>query len=529
MSQTSNLGRFVADYNIGCTPLTVTLTVTDTFGNINRQYIYDDQGLTVDNFYTYTDPGTYEIIQFISFIDDNTPQFDTLTINVFEPVAPSIQVFSCSQNTARIRITDNTYDYYQIFYLNDSIRLNSQDISQVLVFPNSDIQQIRIRGYYHDAFDNCGETNLNYQPILTIESPTIRNVDIIQSCSNLLNATVDYNIAANVQHILEYSNDGGSTFQFLDTVYNSSTSSFQDLPVVSESAQFRLSAYNECLGSNEQETNVEVSELMPVILPIENITVSYEGTRAAELAWESGQFGFMNYAVNRSRNGSAFNAIATTTQGSYADSGLNPALNEYSYQIIASDTCGNTSGNSITGTPVYLSFRRERDNLYELRWNDYEGWVSGINSYNLEVLDREDVVLQNLELETPYEKLLNITNLPGDRFRIRVDAAEGGFEAISNVVTLERTKSVLLPDAFSPNGDGVNDEFLPILNNATNYKLQIYNRWGELVFQSSSVLQGWNGVYQNRIAQEGTYIYSIKFENDLGERIEQSGTFILLR
>ena len=65
---------------------------------------------------------------------------------------------------------------------------------------------------------------------------------------------------------------------------------------------------------------------------------------------------------------------------------------------------------------------------------------------------------------------------------------------------------------FSPNGDGVNDVFRPAYKNEFNtYRLQVYNRWGELVFVSSSPKNGWDSVYKDAAQPMGVYIYKLEY------------------
>ena len=90
---------------------------------------------------------------------------------------------------------------------------------------------------------------------------------------------------------------------------------------------------------------------------------------------------------------------------------------------------------------------------------------------------------------------------------------------------------VLFPDAFTPNGDGLNDEFAPILSGHTEMKeLQVYNRWGELVFVSTNRYSGWNGTYKGKPESIGTYVYSfIGFNTINGKTIYKKGNVTVLR
>jgi len=71
-----------------------------------------------------------------------------------------------------------------------------------------------------------------------------------------------------------------------------------------------------------------------------------------------------------------------------------------------------------------------------------------------------------------------------------------------------------LPNAFSPNGDGLNDEFKPIerYDYLHSYYLSIYNRWGQLIFETNNISEGWDGTYKGQLAPDGTYIYRIVYK-----------------
>jgi gliding motility-associated-like protein len=81
------------------------------------------------------------------------------------------------------------------------------------------------------------------------------------------------------------------------------------------------------------------------------------------------------------------------------------------------------------------------------------------------------------------------------------------------------------PNAFTPDGDGVNDVFLPSVLGALTYELGIYDRWGRQLFVSDSVQQGWDGDG----ASQGVYVYKVRYST-LGAKVrERTGSVTLLR
>jgi gliding motility-associated-like protein len=86
-----------------------------------------------------------------------------------------------------------------------------------------------------------------------------------------------------------------------------------------------------------------------------------------------------------------------------------------------------------------------------------------------------------------------------------------------------------VPNAFSPNEDGVNDRFLPIdLCPVQNYQLQVFSRWGELLFSSDQIGQGWDGRFASTLMNPGAYTWQLIYEQ-AGQPQQQSGIVYLLR
>jgi gliding motility-associated-like protein len=91
------------------------------------------------------------------------------------------------------------------------------------------------------------------------------------------------------------------------------------------------------------------------------------------------------------------------------------------------------------------------------------------------------------------------------------DPATNCSAADSVVVTVIRTFDVWVPNAFSPNKDGVNDIFFVRGNNVKDFALKIFDRWGTLMFETSDLNDGWNGEYQGRIVNTGIFVYTLDY------------------
>lgn len=97
-----------------------------------------------------------------------------------------------------------------------------------------------------------------------------------------------------------------------------------------------------------------------------------------------------------------------------------------------------------------------------------------------------------------------------DNKTYRVTAYKNGNHLItstSNYAEVIPPLSIFIPDAFTPNGDGINDYFCVKGEGIQNFTLRIFNRWGEEVFESYNPKQQWDGTYQGKPAASGTYVY----------------------
>lgn len=92
-------------------------------------------------------------------------------------------------------------------------------------------------------------------------------------------------------------------------------------------------------------------------------------------------------------------------------------------------------------------------------------------------------------------------------------------------------KCVQFPSAFTPNQDGLNDRYQPAcFCPVPSYKLTIFNRNGEMVFQTNNPQQGWDGYFRGQLQPNGAYVYFTEFfDFVLKQSFRQKGSFVLLR
>ncbi|PWT71233.1 MAG: hypothetical protein C5B59_18485 [Bacteroidetes bacterium] len=87
-----------------------------------------------------------------------------------------------------------------------------------------------------------------------------------------------------------------------------------------------------------------------------------------------------------------------------------------------------------------------------------------------------------------------------------------------------------MPNAFTPNGDGKNDIIRPLISgDVARYRFTVYNRWGELLFESSELLKGWDGTFLHTPQPAGGFVWYCQYQLQ-GQALQtQKGTFVLIR
>lgn len=88
--------------------------------------------------------------------------------------------------------------------------------------------------------------------------------------------------------------------------------------------------------------------------------------------------------------------------------------------------------------------------------------------------------------------------------------------------------AIYLPNSFSPNNDGVNEIFGAIFVDILDYHLEIFNRWGELIFTGTNAIAGWDGTLDKRKAQSDIYAYKLKYTLNSGRKGNATGWVLLL-
>ncbi len=191
-----------------------------------------------------------------------------------------------------------------------------------------------------------------------------------------------------------------------------------------------------------------------------------------------------------------------------ADNGL--------YQLIVTDTlqCADTSTKIVTVVPTPVSgFPTDSDTLYFDERIQLEA-AQGYDRYAWNTGDTTNSIPVSVE----------------GWYKVTITTAEG-CTTTDSVMMLYAFVPLTMPNAFTPDGDGLNDVFRPVTlpEKISSFSMYIYDRWGKQVFFTNDVKQGWDGTINGSPAQIGGYVYVVKYGNPSGAEREKRGMVIVVR
>lgn len=197
--------------------------------------------------------------------------------------------------------------------------------------------------------------------------------------------------------------------------------------------------------------------------------------------------------------------------------------NTNTYEVIATDICGAEISASVNVEVQYLFSNFVVSNVGENVYSfaampepECEGCIYGWNLGDGTFSDEE-------MLEHEYDGLDNYIA------SLTVTNAIGCTDSTSTLIL--GPVILYVPNAFTPNNDGINDVFRVYGNGITQFEISIFNRWGEVVYQSNDVEQFWNGSHQfgGHYVPDGIYSYVIKLKGQNTDAFERRGHINVMR
>lgn len=243
-----------------------------------------------------------------------------------------------------------------------------------------------------------------------------------------------------------------------------------------------------------------------------------------------------NFTLQRSVTGSGnWIDVGTIPQGefTFTDKNINTDITAFDYRVKSKDLCGRDIFSDVH-TNILLKGRKFNDDIYSvlLNWTRYKGWTNGVSTY--EVHRSTDF---DLSFNLTKDKGSDTTDSYSDGFenfsqRYRIRSFENGGNqdtSWSNEVEIKFEPVLWVPNAFTPNDDGLNSKFTTPYGSIKTFELKIYDRWGELMFSTKDIDNNWDGTYKGKPCPDGVYIYTLRYSGADNISKNQAGNITLLR
>lgn len=209
------------------------------------------------------------------------------------------------------------------------------------------------------------------------------------------------------------------------------------------------------------------------------------------------------------------------------------------YRLSAINNCNQPVLTSNLSSNIVLSLERTADEI-RFTWNSYKVWLGSVLSYTLYV-----------NTGNGFDE--NMTIMPGDT-TIAVTYSDYMYEAAeseicflvsareslnpynitgesrSNITCTETTENITVPNVFTPDADGVNDLFKPVLSfTPHDYYLVISDRHGRIIFETKDHTETWDGSYSGNTFPRGVCLWFLKVTTPSGKIISKTGTLTVIK
>jgi gliding motility-associated-like protein len=205
---------------------------------------------------------------------------------------------------------------------------------------------------------------------------------------------------------------------------------------------------------------------------------------------------------------------------------------------------------------IYLTDEQLSINENELSWNAFKGFDGDVSKYYIfRILS--DGIMPTIHFDSviasspTYSIIDDVSSFDENEIifsywvqAIERDSNSFGYKekSNSNIISFRKETTFYFPNAFRPNstlltfslteqvGRYPNKTFKPVTTGygGSTYLLQIYNRWGQLIFESSEYDEGWDGTYNGNPSPQGTYVYKLVYDNVFGVSKQQKGSVTLI-
>lgn len=472
-------------------------TIFDNQSNPNNlmvDYIWDfgDGNTSTSNApsitHTYAEPGSYFML-LTATGDNGCIDKHSGLITIYPPIVPSIQATAteiCVGDSLELMVSGALEDSYTFSWSNTAI-LNHPDSSTVMAFPTqnttftvtvsnpsgcSETASIDVIVHPLPAVDAGKDTTVCYDETI-----------VLQGTTNVANPTINWT---------------GRNWTNNNSLQPTYTARNTDTLIL------EITDNNGCIQQDEVIIKV-IPKVIPQIITSgaaicvgDSIQLTASG--GIEFLWSS------NDDIDNADNANLIVSPETTTD----------------YSVNVRNECFETD----TAITVAVYALPEVDAGLDQTINIGDVLTLGDGTIDNEVRWFPTNGLSDEQMAMPTAQPLETTT-----YTLTTTDENGCVNTDKVTITVENNFDIILPDAFSPNNDQVNDRFEIVdtkgLEELVNF--QIYDRWGKKVFESDNFREGWNGEYKNNQQTMGYYVYVIHAKTFLKTDFIKKGHVLLLR
>ncbi len=405
---------------------------------------------------------------------------------------------------------------------------------------------VKIENYQVLAVDACGSTSLFDQ-----NHNTIRLQAKQSKCDQTI--SLNWNLYKNwvnpiARHDIWVSINGRSPYLFTSVGAKDTTYTIRSVPdrdrynIVVRAVQ---SVTN--ITSQSNDTTIVADIIQPVkILLLKNATVNDKGQ--VEIVWRWNLTAKVDSVriLRGTSDSSGYREIRRfkpiypiDDEGFYVDTTARVNDSTYYYKVETKDDCGTRRLSNYARTLLLRvnSLTSSRQN--RLTWQTYVFPSGATLGYQPNRIISTATTPIGLPLDVTSQEFLDAVNIDEPRVCYSVGAnykyilPDGSSEeatSLSNRVCLDQFAKMWLPNAFTPGGK--NPEFRPLLtftDNIASYNMQIYDRWGSRLFQTTNTAEGWDGKHGATDLPQGVYTFYIRLVQNNQEVVERTGVVMLIR
>ena len=231
--------------------------------------------------------------------------------------------------------------------------------------------------------------------------------------------------------------------------------------------------------------------------------------------------------------------VSTNPLMFFNDNIVNTNTTSYVYKAAIVDSCGIERIVSNIGKTILLKCAPNRDMTNILTWTTYHDWNIGVDSYNIyrkvgssgsfeflkQISSALNIFIDDIsdvrEGDGQFCYYIEAIELDGNKYKFKETSK-------SNEVCVQQYPKLFVPNAFVYGG--LTPTFKPICLFVTfeKYMFLVYNRIGELIFQTNDPNLGWDGKFNGKKCPQGVYVYSVEYENKEGKSIQRTGSVTLI-